>query len=312
MPDPWKAHGALIEDERAADGTISPVATVFLTGRECPWRCVMCDLWRFTTATDTPRGAISLQVKDATDALRRLDADERPPAIKLYNAGSFLDPRAVPEEDHLAIAAALTDFERVTIECHPSLVGPRLDRWLAALDRVGGRRRPSLEVAMGLETAHPEALERLHKRMTVADFRDAARELGRRGVGLRVFLLVSPPFVPAGDQDEWLLRSLDVAWECGAGVVSLIPTRGGNGALEALADDGLFEAPRLRDLERRLSLALTHPRPRGGRVFADLWDLARFSDCDVCLDARRARLHAMNLDQEPQAPIVCATCGATA
>lgn len=95
-------------------------------------------------------------------------------------------------------------------------------------------------------------------------------------------------------------------------MVSLIPTRGGNGALEALADDGLFEAPRLRDLERRLSLALTHPRPRGGRVFADLWDLARFSDCDVCLDARRARLHAMNLDQEPQAPIVCATCGATA
>ena len=30
------------------------MATVLLTGRECPWRCAMCDLWTYTTVTDTP------------------------------------------------------------------------------------------------------------------------------------------------------------------------------------------------------------------------------------------------------------------
>src|SRR4051794_4983355 len=62
LRDPWMSPGVTIEHERAADGRVVRTATVFLTGRECPWRCVMCDLWRFTTAEDTPRGAIPAQV----------------------------------------------------------------------------------------------------------------------------------------------------------------------------------------------------------------------------------------------------------
>ena len=27
------------------------MATVLLTGRECPWRCAMCDLWTYTTVS---------------------------------------------------------------------------------------------------------------------------------------------------------------------------------------------------------------------------------------------------------------------
>ena len=62
---------------------------------------------------------------------------------------------------------------------------------------------------MGMETAHPEALDRLNKRFTLEDFATAARALGDRGVALRVFLLISPPFVPSEQQDAWLLRSLE-------------------------------------------------------------------------------------------------------
>src|SRR5438067_1389138 len=36
---PWEYQDIAVEDERAADGTIARSATVFLTGRECPWRC---------------------------------------------------------------------------------------------------------------------------------------------------------------------------------------------------------------------------------------------------------------------------------
>ena len=63
----------------------------------------MCDLWRYTTTTDTPPGAIPAQVAAARERLRR----ERPPVahLKLYNAGSFFDSRAVPEEDYEAVAA---------------------------------------------------------------------------------------------------------------------------------------------------------------------------------------------------------------
>ena len=111
LHDPWRHQGIIVEDERTADGRIARAATVFLTGRECPWRCVMCDLWQYTIAEDTPRGAIPAQVAAARDELRgRLRCRSR--QVKLYNAGSFFDPRAVPEEDYDGVAAGLAGLER--------------------------------------------------------------------------------------------------------------------------------------------------------------------------------------------------------
>ncbi len=310
--DPWRAQGVLVEDERTGDGRVVPVATLFLTGRECPWRCAMCDLWLHTTAEDTPTGAIPAQLASACQAI---GSEIR--QIKLYNAGSFFDPRAVPEVDYASIAALLGRFERVIVESHPSLIGRRLERFLGLLNEHAGEATapdanheasapPALEVAMGLETAHPVALERLHKRMTLDGFAAAARELRALGVRLRVFLLVGPPFVPPDEQDAWLLRSLDAALACGASVISLIPTRPGNGTLEALAAERHFRVPTLEDVERSAEIALAHVSGRA-RLFVDLWELRRLAGAESNLSERKARLHAMNLGQQPL-PSLADTC----
>jgi hypothetical protein len=303
VPEPGRHQGVLVEDERDEHGRVARVATVFLTGRECRWRCAMCDLWRHTIPGDTAPGAIPAQLDQMLGDLQG-DAGARPTHVKLYNASSFFDPKAVPEADYGPIARRLSGFDRVIVETHPALVGARVDRFRGSI-------RASLEVAMGLETAHPGALESLNKRMTLDQFARAAEALLGRGVAVRAFVLVFPPFVARQEQDEWLVRSSEFAFAHGASVVSLIPTRGGNGALEALAARGAFEAPTLADLERSLALALEHPR---GRVFADLWDLGRFADCAACLPARRERLHLMNLEQRSRPPALCAVCvnGATA
>jgi radical SAM enzyme (TIGR01210 family) len=303
--DPWRYQDLVVEDERTAQGTVARVATVFLTGRECPWRCVMCDLWRFTIPDDTPIGAIPMQLAAAHQALAPFPLVRH---IKLYNAGSFFDPRAVPIADYGAVAAQLAGFERVVVECHPNLIGPRVDTFLDTLHAGSGPASPpALEVAMGLETAHPDALARLHKRMTVEDFDRAAAELARRGAALRVFLLIAVPFVPPNDQVRWLMHSLDLALSSGATVVSLIPTRSGNGAVEALAKEGCFQQPTLADIEESFQAALVHAAGRG-RVFIDLWDLERFARCPNCFHQRRARLHAMNLSQRPLDLVTCDHC----
>ena len=307
--DPWQSHAVVLEHEPTETGSIAHVATVFLTGRECPWRCVMCDLWQYTTAADTPPGAIAAQTIAAETWLAATHPDVT--RIKLYNAGSFFDPRAVPEQDDEAVAAAVARYDRVIVESHPALIGPRTQTFLAALLRHRGRITtdgPVLEVAMGLETVHPVALDRINKRMSVDDFTRAASTLARMGVALRVFLLVAPPFIAPAEQDEWLMRSIDTALASGATAVSLIPTRHGNGAMDQLATDGAFAPPHLRDLERVFALALTRPRPAGARVFADIWDLERFASCAHCLPERHARLRTMNLEQRPQPDVACAHC----
>jgi radical SAM enzyme (TIGR01210 family) len=298
--DPWRLQGVLLEEEPMPGGALASVVTAFLTGRECPWRCVMCDLWRYTIDEDTPEGAIPAQLDQV-----KAELDARPDwpsssVIKLYNAGSFFDPRAVPPSDFDAIAGRLVEFEHVVVESHPALVGPAVDRFQQSL----GRRR--LEVAMGLETAHPDALARLHKKMTLDQFRRAADYLAVRDIGLRVFLLVHPPFVPPAEREEWLCRSVDLAFACGATAVSLIPVRSGNGAMEALREHGLHDPPTLSDLERATSLALSRAR---GRVFADLWDLERFAACPRCFFDRSERLRRENLQQCELPPIPCESCG---
>ena len=291
--DPLRPWAFLIEEERSALGELVPVATVFLTNRECPWRCLMCDLWQNTLAGETPAGAIPAQIDHALAQL--------PPArqIKLYNSGSFFDPRAIPREDHPAIVQRVAEFERVIVECHPALVGNDCFRFR---DAIPGR----LEVAMGLETAQPEVLERLNKRMTLGQFAAAADELRDHGIDLRVFLLVRPPFLSEAEGLEWACRSVDFAFDCGATAVSLIPTRGGNGAMEELAAQGNFAPPTLATLEAAAAYGIALGR---GRVFADVWDVRRIARCDACREARVARLDRMNREQRVLAPVVCERCG---
>jgi len=269
--DPRRPWSFFVEEERSKDGEVVPVATVFLTNRECPWRCLMCDLWKNTLAESAPSGAIPEQIDYA---LGRLPAARQ---IKLYNSGSFFDPRAIPVGDYPAIAERVRSFERVIVENHPALVGEAAVRFR---DLVG---RP-LEIAMGLETVHPEILQKLNKRMTVEQFRGAADFLRANGIDLRVFILVKPPFMREEEAVEWAARSVDFAFDCGATAITLIPTRGGNGAVEELG----FAPPRLETLEAAFEYGLGLRR---GRVFVDLWDV-RSDD-----PARLERLRELNLRQ---------------
>lgn len=291
--DPLRPYGFFVEDERSAAGDILPTATIFLTNRECRWRCVMCDLWRNTLTQSVPEGAIPGQIDYA---LQRLPAARQ---IKLYNSGSFFDVRAIPPKDYPSIAARVTAFERVIVECHPDLVG---DACLGFRNLLSGK----LEIAMGLETVHTETLERLNKRMTKRKFASAARWLRQNGIDLRVFILVRPPFMRVEDAMRWTIRSLEFAFTCGAAAATLIPTRGGNGAMEELAARGEFSPPTLRMLEDAAEQGISL---HSGRVFADLWNLENWTGCPDCRDQRIARLRAMNLEQKIPERVKCEVCG---
>jgi radical SAM enzyme (TIGR01210 family) len=288
-----KPYAFLVEEERFADGAIGTVATIFLTNRECPWRCAMCDLWRNTLLDTVPRGAIPAQVKYALD---RLPAARQ---IKLYNSGSFFDRGAIPPDDYGDIADLICNFERVIVECHPMLIGDSYSRFQTICSGA-------LEIAMGLETAHPDVLEKLNKRMTLDQYAAAADRLFSDGVDLRSFVLIQPPFMREEESLEWACRSIDFAFDCNAIAISLIPTRAGNGAVDDLANLGLFVPPQLRVVEDALAYGVALGR---GRVFLDLWDIDRVAQCPDCRAARLDRLRRMNLLQVVLEKIDCESCG---
>lgn len=282
--DAHRPYGFFVETEPAAPGVPVPVATLLLTNKECAYRCTMCDLWKNTLDAPTPPGAIPEQIRWA---LERLPVARR---VKLYNAGSFFDRAAVPPEDHAAIAELVHGFERVVVECHPALAG---DAVLRFRDLLAG---PELEVAVGLETANEQALEKINKGMTVGEFEACTRRLVSHGIPVRSFVLVGVPFLSRDEQIPWLEKSVKISFERGCGVVSLIPTRMGNGTLEELHRLGEFEPPSLSTFEESFALALAN-RPPEGIVVADLWNADQLPAPRCCAAARVDRLRTMNLIQ---------------
>ena len=293
--DPHRPYAFHVEPEYQATGRVDNVATVFLTNRECPFRCLFCDLWKNTTDETVPIGAIPGQIDYALSRL--------PPVrhVKLYNSGNFFDPQAIPVEDYRAIADRLHGLETVIVENHPKLCG---DRCLRFRDLLSSQ----LEIALGLETAHAETLARLNKRMTVADFQRAVAFLTGHGVRVRAFILLRPPFMSPQQGQAWAIRSVQLAYDAGVECCVIIPTRAGNGIMERLQNRGEFGPPSLRSLEQVFDEGL---RQRRGRLFVDLWDIDKLEACPECGPARRERLRRMNLTQEILPRVEC-SCNAAA
>lgn len=288
--DVTKPYMFLHEREIQKSGCVEPVNTIFLTNNECPFTCLMCDLWKHTLDKPTPAGAIPAQIEYAQSQLPGANV------VKLYNSGNFFDGKAIPESDYQSIAELLSGYEHVIVENHPKLIGPSVDKFQSMLDG-------SLEIAMGLETIHPQVLPALNKNFSVDDFKKAASFFRKRDVDMRVFLLLNPPFLTDEKENyEWCIKSIEFAFNEGVNACTIIPTRDGNGIMQKLKLSGDYIPPKLTALENVFNAALSLNR---GRVFCDTWDLELFSNCDKCFDARKERLDSMNISQEIMPEIEC-------
>jgi hypothetical protein len=275
-------YGWLTEKEYQPSGSAEDVAVIFLTNNECPFRCLMCDLWKNTLDQPVLPGQIPAQIEWA---LKQLPVVKH---IKLYNSGSFFDTRAIPPHDYEKISSLLEGFETVIVESHPKFIGKLCLRFKDML-------KPELQVAIGLETVNNKVLQKLNKKMTTEDFSRSVRFLLEHDIKPRAFILLKPPFQDENEGIFWAERSIVFAFGCGVECCTVIPVRGGNGTMEVLSDRGLFSPPKISSLEKVMEYGLSLKR---GRVFADLWNLRQFSECNACFEKRNSRLNAMNLYQK--------------
>ena len=289
--DKFEPYACLVEKERTSAGLVEDTGIIFLTNKECSFTCLMCDLWKNTTLTSVPIGAIPEQIRLG---LKHMPEVNR---IKLYNSGSFFDVKSIPEEDYESIATLVQHVDRLIVEGHPKLIGQNCLNFRDML-------QPELEVAIGLETVEPNVLKRLNKKMEVKDFVRAVKYLKTHQIDSRAFILVRPPFMSEKEGVFWAKRSIELAFEAGVSSCTVIPVRAGNGAMDLLEKQGLFERPSLDSLEEVLEYGISLG---AGHVFADTWDLEQFSKCRSCFDQRSKRLIKINHTQSPAAKVSC-TC----
>lgn len=281
-PVDWqKPYAWNIEPEITRKGNIEDTGTIFLTNKECPYHCLMCDLWKNTTDESVPLGAIPAQIKYA---LKRMPKVKN---LKLYNNGSFFDPGAIPRNDYFRIAKLLKDFETIIVESHPSFINERVLAFRNIL-------QPELQLAIGLETIHPEILPLLNKQMRIDDFQKSVAFLNIHSISSRAFILHQLPFISLKEGIIWTKKSIDFAFNTGVECCILIPLRAGNGAMDALEQKGDFKMPTIASLKKVLKYGIGLNK---GRVFADLWDLNMFTK-DKKNTQLYKHLNQMNLTQK--------------
>ena len=287
--DPAKPAGWFLEYERSRSGSADLTATVFFTNRECPFSCLMCDLWKNTTDYTVKKDHLLAQLESVRDEIQSARH------LKLYNSGNFFDSKAIPEDAYESIANWAEPFKTLIVECHPKLID---EKCLHFRDLI----KPELQVAIGLETANADMLSRLNKKMNLNDFRKSVRYLNDHSISVRAFILLNLPWMSREENILWAKRSIDFSFDCGAECCVVIPTRTGNGAMDWLNGKGYFNEPGIESLEEVAEYGV---KLGEGRVFADLWDLHKFSRCEKCYESRKERLNQLNLTQVIGEKISC-------
>lgn len=145
--------------------------------------------------------------------------------LKVYTSGSFLDPEEVPEpcSDEILEHCAQKGL-RLLFESRPEFVTQgRLEHVLSLHD--------DLEVALGLESSNDEILRNsINKGFSRADYERAANDLREKGVDIRTYVLLKPPFLTESEALTDAIATIGFAAEFSA-TISLNPVSVQKGTL---------------------------------------------------------------------------------
>jgi hypothetical protein len=121
--------------------------------------------------------------------------------VKLFTSGSFLDQEEVPIDARDAILSALADTPKVIVESRPEFVTSEI------LDHVVRSNR-HVEVAIGLETSNDDIRNScINKGFTFRDFVRASKVAHSKGLTVKAYLLLKPPFLTESEALEDAIQS---------------------------------------------------------------------------------------------------------
>ncbi len=189
---------AMWTEKDTSKGEIVDAFVLILRTRGCYWAlnsgCTMCGYINDARMEPVSDENMEIQLEKA---LKRYRGEK---VVKIFTSGSFLDPNEISPEMQVRIARAFKDAERFIVESLPEFVTEKI------LEPVV---QDNLEIAIGLESASDEVLERnVNKSFRVKDYIRAAELMSEIGIALKTYLLLKPPFMTENEAIEDAERSV--------------------------------------------------------------------------------------------------------
>ncbi|MGD0057409.1 MAG: archaeosine biosynthesis radical SAM protein RaSEA [Methanomassiliicoccales archaeon] len=191
---------AVWKEEDVIEGRRVKAFVTILRTTGCWWSrergCTMCG---YNLASEEHIGLQELRMQ-LEKVLTSYSGEEM---VKIYNSGSFLDPREIPLEFRQDILNKFEKARRILFETRPEFVTEETLNQFPA-DRIS--------VAIGLESGNDDVLKScIRKGLTVDQYVTAAKLLNRKRIPLRTYLLLKPPFLTERQAVEDAKRSASFA-----------------------------------------------------------------------------------------------------
>ncbi len=189
---------AMWRERDTVNGEIVDAFVLILRTRGCYWAlnsgCTMCGY--INDARMEPVSTENLR-KQMEKVMKRYKGER---VVKIFTSGSFLDPNEIAPDMQREILEDFSSADRLIIESLPEFIQ---ESTLAKL------KQPNLEIAIGLESASDEVLERsINKSFRVKDYVRAAETLNSMEIPLKTYILLKPPFLTEKEAIEDAVRSI--------------------------------------------------------------------------------------------------------
>lgn len=219
---------------------------IMLPGAGCEWAkksggCYMCG-FNFSTRKYS-RGLLLPKIVFKAMINKALLRNPRAETIAIYNGGSFLNPREIPEgiPDWLCKQVAHSEqIKQLFIESRPEYIEiQKIHNMLAGL---GSKE---LKVGIGLECATDDIRAKcVHKGFSRPEYDKAVHTLKSQGVRVLTYVLLKPLFLSEAEAIEEAVKTINYAFEQGSDEVALESAFVQKGTLmDQMFQNGDFKPP---------------------------------------------------------------------
>jgi archaeosine synthase beta-subunit len=238
--------------------------TIILRTRGCKWAlsdtggCSMCGYIKDSYIKNVESHHIINQFQKAWNAkIEEIEKDSFNFIIKIFNSGSFFDDEEMNEDTRELIYQKISQVDKIKEIVVESRVEFLDKTKLKKMKEMLGNKH--IEIAIGLETSNDHIrIKYLNKGLLYDDFLSAVKLCKSYQLGVRVYLLLKPPFLNEKSAIDDCVTSIKKLIELKVNTISINPINIQKGTLvEYLWKKKLYRPPWFYSLIKCLKSAIS-------------------------------------------------------
>lgn len=231
--------------------------TIILRTGGCSWQqCLMCG-YKYERFPPHSLGELENKILSQLEWIKKRFRTFDYSIVKIFTSGSFFNSLEIPSQTRIEIGKTFKG-KLVIVETRPEFVNRTiLNEFISEID--DGSWSTPLYVAMGLETTSDYIRNKsINKGFSYSDFVTAVNEVHKSRAGVKIYLLMKPPFLTEREAINDMITSIEESTQWSENISMNVCTVQGGTMLEKYWRQRAYRPPYLWSVLYVLRSVKTH------------------------------------------------------